>query len=77
MALYHVAVHREKGWYIGRVLERPGITTQGQTLDDLVVMLRDAIEAMWSEAEVQLELILAANTKARSRSRSLRRKVSA
>jgi len=58
MKLYHVSVLREDGWYIGRVLERPGVTTQGRTLDELVDMLRDAIELMWSEPEVHLELIL-------------------
>jgi hypothetical protein len=31
MKLYHVAVHREDQWYIGRVLERSGVTTQGRT----------------------------------------------
>jgi len=56
MKQYHIAVHREDDWYIGRVLERPGVTTQGRTLDELVKMLRDAIDAMWSERDVQLEL---------------------
>lgn len=58
MKLYHVAVHREDKWYVGRVLGRAGVTTQGRSLDELVEMLRDAIQLMWSEVEVQLELIL-------------------
>jgi len=58
MKLYHVSVQRENKWYIGRVLERPGVTTQGRSLDELVDMLRDAIKLMWSEVDVQLELIL-------------------
>ncbi len=76
MKLYHVAVHREDNWYIGRVLERSGVTTQGRTLDELVDMLRDAINVMWSEKDVQLELVLAAERPAR-KSRSVRRRVSA
>lgn len=49
---YHVAVNRENRWYVGRVLERSGVTTQGRTLDELVEMLRDAIELMWSEKDM-------------------------
>ncbi len=66
LKFYHVAVHREDGWYIGRVLERSGVTTQGRTLDELVDMLRDAIDAMWSEKDVQLELVLAAERPGRA-----------
>jgi predicted RNase H-like HicB family nuclease len=58
MSHYHVLVEQEDGWYIGRVLERPGITTQGRTLDELVLMVRDAIDAMWSERDTRLELVL-------------------
>jgi len=58
MTLFHVQVEQDGKWFIGRVLERPGITTQGRTLDELVYMLRDAIELMWGEKKVQLELIL-------------------
>jgi len=77
MKLYHVAVHREDGWHIGRVLERSGITTQGRTLDELVEMLRDAIEALWAERDVQLELVLAAERARRLSRRSVRRRASA
>ena len=72
MKLYHVAVHREDQWYIGRVLERSGVTTQGRTLDELVSMLRDAIEALWSEEDVQLELVLAPDAVTVARSRAAR-----
>ncbi len=60
MKLYHVAIEQENEWFIARVLERPGVTTQGRTLDELVFMVRDAIAQMWDEHEVQLELILPA-----------------
>ena len=77
MSLYHVAVHREDKWYVGRVLERGGVTTQGRTLDELVLMLRDAIDALWGEKEVQRELVLAPDTAMRPRTRAPRRKASA
>ena len=58
MKLYHVNVTQDDGWYVGQVLEREGVTTQGKTLDELVFMVRDAISLMWDETGVQLELIL-------------------
>lgn len=74
---YPVAVHREVNWYVGRVLERAGVTTQERTLDELVEMLRDAIEALWAEKAVQLELILMADVATLPRARTARRIVSA
>ncbi len=58
MSLYHVLVEQEGNWFIGRVLEREGITTQGRSLDELVYMIRDAVKLMWNEPEVQLELLV-------------------
>lgn len=58
MKFYHVAVGQEDGWFIGRVLDREGITTQGRSLDELLFMVRDAIELMWNERGVQIELII-------------------
>ena len=58
MKQYHVLVDQEDGWFIGRVLERDGVTTQGRTLDELVFMIRDAVQLMWNERSVQLELLI-------------------
>ena len=77
MKLYHVAVEQEDDWYIGRVLERPGITTQGRSLDELVYMLRDAIEAMWNESDVHLELLVGSDVVVPERRPSRGRKASA
>ncbi len=77
IGFYHVAVHREDGWYIGRVLERAGVTTQGRSLDELVEMLRDAIQLMWSEMDVQLELVLAPEPVRRKRIPTTRKRASA
>lgn len=60
MSSYHVKVDRDNGWYVGRVLERAGITTQARTLDGLVEMLADAIAELWGERSPRLELILSA-----------------
>ena len=80
MKVYHVQVEQEDKWFIGRVLEREGITTQGRSLDELVYMVRDAIQLMWNERVVQLELLVpreavtSYKTKTVARSRSVRRK---
>ena len=58
MKLYHVQIQQDGKWFVGRVLERPGVITQGRSLDELVLMLRDAIQLMWDERDVQLELIV-------------------
>lgn len=62
MKLYHVRVEQEDKWFVGRVLERGGITTQGRTLDELIFMVRDAIELMWNEKGVELELFVPGKT---------------
>ncbi|HEY8666629.1 MAG TPA: hypothetical protein VIL86_08200 [Tepidisphaeraceae bacterium] len=80
MKQYHVLITQEENWFIGRVLEREGVTTQGRSLDELVFMVRDAIELMWNENGVQLELVVPSEaiTTARPRSsRRTRRKVGA
>jgi hypothetical protein len=43
------------------VVERAGIITQGKSIDELVLMLRDAIELMWNERDVALELVLSSD----------------
>jgi len=58
MKLYHVLVEQEDKWFIGRVLEREGLTTQGRSLDELLFMVRDAIELMWNEKGVELEFVV-------------------
>src|SRR5689334_10076596 len=66
MKVYHVEVIEDEGWYVGRVLDRPGVTTQGANLDELVYMLRDAIGSMWNEKHVQFELIVSPKIRGRA-----------
>lgn len=63
MSCYHVEVKQDGAWYVGRVLERGGVVTQGKSLDELTYMVRDAIVAMWGDGEAQLELIVSSNVK--------------
>jgi predicted RNase H-like HicB family nuclease len=73
MTLYHVLVSKEDNWFIGRVLERDGITTEGKSLDELVFMIRDAISLMWNEKSVQLELVVPSEASQSSRRTSRKR----
>ena len=42
---YHVLVEKdEDGWYVGSVPELPGCHTQGETMEELMVNIREAIE---------------------------------
>ena len=49
MLEYHAAYYRLKeddGWYAVRVLDFPGINTQGRTLREARFMVKDAIQVM-------------------------------
>jgi predicted RNase H-like HicB family nuclease len=58
MKIYHVAVERSEGWYAASALEDPAIVTQGRTLDEVIVNVREVVELLYDEREVQVELIL-------------------
>ena len=58
MKVLHVKVEQDDGWFIAQGLEEPGIITQGKTLDELVFMVRDAVELMFGEKNVEIELLL-------------------
>ncbi len=63
MKVYHVSVQFEDGWYAAQALEDPRVITQGRTLDEVIVNVRDVVETLYGEAEVQVELILPADLK--------------
>jgi predicted RNase H-like HicB family nuclease len=77
MKLHHAAIEQEDGWFIGRALERIGITKQGRSLDELVYMVREAIKLMWKETDEQLELIVPWGTVTSQTARKPRRRVGA
>jgi predicted RNase H-like HicB family nuclease len=54
MLAYHAAYYQiEDGWYLAKVLDFPGVITQGKTLNSARRMLRDALRemAMWNLEE--------------------------
>jgi predicted RNase H-like HicB family nuclease len=56
MVEYHAAYYRvEDGWYMARVLDFPGVVTQGRTLTEARRMLRSGLQDMaeWYMADGQ------------------------
>jgi predicted RNase H-like HicB family nuclease len=58
MKIYHVTLDREEGWYAAHALEDPSVITQGRTIDEVIVNVREVAELLYGEKEVQVELIL-------------------
>lgn len=49
MLEYHAAYYRnpeDDGWYVVSVLDYPGVTTQGRTLREARMMVKDALQGM-------------------------------
>jgi predicted RNase H-like HicB family nuclease len=40
----------DDGWYVGRLKEMPSVMSQGETLDELQRMIRDAYHLMVADA---------------------------
>ena len=47
----------DKGWYVGRLKEVPGVFSQGASLQELEENIRDAYQLMMEEADHQLTVI--------------------
>ncbi len=58
MKFYHVAVERSEGWFAAHALEDPSVITQGRTLDEVILNVREVVELLYGEKAVQVELIL-------------------
>ncbi len=41
---------KDDGWYVGRLKEMPAVMSQGETLEDLQSMIRDAYKLMVEDA---------------------------
>jgi predicted RNase H-like HicB family nuclease len=41
---------KDDGWYVGRLKEMPAVMSQGETLEDLQSMIRDAYHLMVEDA---------------------------
>ncbi len=74
MKIYHVSVVRDGAWYAAQALEDSAVITQGRTLDELVFNVRDAVELLYGDKQVQVELILPPSLRIERTKASLSRK---
>jgi hypothetical protein len=68
--VYSVKVQQDDGWLIAEVTGlraftggKGGIVTQGRDLDELALMVRDAIELLTDTSDFSIRLLLPANVK--------------
>ena len=61
MKTLHVKVEQDDGWFIAQGLEEPGVITQGRSLDEIFENVREVIELMFNQKNVDIELLLTAN----------------
>ena len=55
----HVVVEQsERGWLVARTLEDESICTQGRTLDEIVVNVRDITQSMHGLESITVELVV-------------------
>ena len=47
---YTILIHKDEksGWYIGKCIQVPGAMSQGETLDELMENMKDAISLVQS-----------------------------
>ena len=74
MKVLHVKVEQDEGWFIAQGLEEPGVITQGRSLDEIVSNVREVIELMFDQKQVDIELILPSKLRVRRSERSGRAK---
>lgn len=54
---------------MAQALENQAVITQGRTLDEVVFMVRDAIELLTGETEAQVELIVPSQVRTQTANR--------
>jgi len=62
MKFLHVHIQRDNGWLVAQGLEEPGVITQGRTLDEVDRNVREVVQLMFDEPDVQLELLVPPRT---------------
>lgn len=58
MRIYHVKVERDGDWFAAEALEDQSVFTQGRSLDEIIVNVREVVRLLYDTADVQVELIL-------------------
>lgn len=64
---HRVVIEHSQGWYAARLLEDDSCYSQGKTLEEAVVNIREVIELVRGEKKVELEVIIPASLKLKNR----------
>jgi predicted RNase H-like HicB family nuclease len=58
MKVYHVIVEQADDWLAAHALEDDSVHTQGKTLDEITANIREVVEMLHGEKDVQVELVI-------------------
>ncbi len=45
---------KDEGWYVGRLVEVPGVFSQGETLDELKINIQDAYQMLMGSEDISI-----------------------
>ncbi len=64
MKVYHVIVEQaEDGWLAAHALEDDSVHSQGRTLDEITVNIRDVAELLNGDKDILVELVVPSSIK--------------
>ena len=58
MKVYRIAVEQEDDWFCLSAVNDPGVYTQARSLDEAIFMVRDVVELLYGERDIQIELVV-------------------
>ena len=58
MKVYRIAVEPEDDWFCLSAVNDPGVYTQARSLDEAIFMVRDVVELLYGERDIQIELVV-------------------
>jgi len=59
MRAYHIVIEQaEGGWLAAHALEDDSVHTQGRTLNEITANVREVVELLHGEQDVQIELVI-------------------
>ena len=58
MKMYRIAVEQEDDWFCLSAVNDHGVYTQARSLDEAIFMVRDVVELLYGERDIQIELVV-------------------
>ena len=63
MKVYHVIVEQSEGWLAAHSLEDDSAHTQGRTLDEITVNIREVAHLICGDQDIHVELMIPSDVK--------------